>query len=1158
MSVPAFVHLRVHSEYSLVNGIVRIPQLVKRAAAFAMPAVALTDQSNIFGAVKFYKKALAQGVQPIIGADVWVSDSTDPAEKGYSRLTLLCQDATGYKHLSHLITRSYLEGQIKGVPVIQREWLTQDYAIGLIALSGGMVGRIGQCLLNSRQLDATEEADYWQSLFPDRFYIELHRVGFEQEENYLYAATLLADEKELPVVATNSVHFIEQDDFMSHEAKTCINDGRVLADPRRPKNYTEQQYLKSSDAMVALFKDIPEAIENTINIAKRCAYQFTLGEYFLPQCPVPEGENDESYIKKLAQEGLEKRLIELFPDEKKRKERRQEYSDRLRMELDVINQMGFPGYFLIVADFVQWSKNNGVPVGPGRGSGAGSLVAYSLYITNLDPIGYELLFERFLNPERVSMPDFDIDFCMEDRDKVIRYVAEQYGRDHVSQIITYGSMAAKAVVRDVGRVLGHPYGLVDTLAKLIPFELGMTLEKALEMEPELKARRDEEEEVAQILNMAMSLEGLVRNAGKHAGGVVISPRPLKEFVPLYCEQGSDSIVSQFDKDDVEDIGLVKFDFLGLRTLTIIKWALKNIKKCGLNAEKPIDIDLIPLDDEKVYQAMKAGFTTAVFQLESRGMKELLKRLKPDCFEDIIALVALFRPGPLQSGMVDDFIDRKHGAKIEYPHKVVEPILQPTYGVILYQEQVMQIAQEMAGYSLGGADLLRRAMGKKKAEEMANQRSIFMQGASEQGIEKDTAKYVFDLMEKFAGYGFNKSHSAAYAMLSYQTAWLKVNYPAPFMAAVLSADMDNTDKVVALIDECGRMELEILPPDINVSEYRFSVENEGVRYGLGALKGVGQGVIDLMVEERESNGRFSSLIDICQRIDSSKLNKRTFESLIRSGALDSLDHDRAMMMAALEKAVKLGGQSNKDRQAGQNDLFGGAQQNSQSLAHDIEMLAGKDIEPWSDKDRLHGEKEVLGLYLSGHPLLIYKDEIARLVKTRIKDLRPNPDKKLKIAGCIMDVKVLMTKKQQKIAFVTLDDSTGKIDAAFFSKQYEQDKELLQKDNIIVVEGDVAHDDFSGGLRLRVDETWSLDGLREQRARGLEVCLNADDVSKSLFDTLEQRLKEIPRGSCPVFIQYIHSQYTGTLRLGRKWDIVPTEEAMYQVGTIAGVTAKFKVN
>ncbi|MGD9842633.1 MAG: DNA polymerase III subunit alpha, partial [Steroidobacteraceae bacterium] len=883
----SFVHLHLHTEYSLLDSVIRIKSerdasgvvsvmgVIEACAVTGMPAVALTDQSNLFAMVKFYKAAQAAGVKPIIGIDLLIHEPGDKAEP--SRLVLLCQSEAGYKNLTRLVSRSYIEGQEKGIPLVQRDWLSRDALHGLIALAGphSDLGR----LLGSGHLPESESVlDYWQQLFGDRFYLELLRTGRAGEAAHLSAAVELSQRRGVPVVASNDVRFITADEYQAHEARVCIHDGAQLDDPNRVRRYSEQQYLKSPQQMAELFADLPEALQNTVEIAKRCNLQVQLGKSVLPAYPVPSGFTTEEFLRQEAQQGLQKRLQRLLTHAipGTRQIAHDEYQRRLQLELDVICSMGFAGYFLIVADFIQWSKDNDIPVGPGRGSGAGSLVAYAIKITDIDPLQYDLLFERFLNPERVSMPDFDIDFCMEGRDRVIEYVANKYGRDRVSQIITYGSMAAKAVVRDVARVMGHSYGFADSIAKLIPFELGITLEGALAKEDELRRRYENEEETKALLDLAMSLEGLVRNAGMHAGGVVIAPTMLTDFAPLYCAVDGSSLVTQFDKDDVEAAGLVKFDFLGLRTLTIIDWAVKNInvQRCK-QGELPLDINALPLDDKATYQLMRNGDTAAVFQLESRGMRDLNRRLKPDCFEDVVALVALFRPGPLEAGMVDDFIARKNvGAAIDYLHPDLKPVLAPTYGVIVYQEQVMQIAQVLAGYTLGGADMLRRAMGKKKPEEMAKQRAIFVDGATARGVNPDQAGFIFDLMEKFAGYGFNKSHSAAYAMLSYQTAWLKVHHTEAFMAAVLSSDMDKTDKVVALIEETRRIGLKVESPDVNFSSYMFTVSGKcTIRYGLGAIKGVGQGVVDALVADRETNGPFKTLADLCQRCDANRLSKR---------------------------------------------------------------------------------------------------------------------------------------------------------------------------------------------------------------------------------------------------------------------------------------------
>lgn len=870
----SFVHLRVHSEFSLIDGLVRVGPLMKSVASADMPAVAITDRNNFFGLIKAYKAAEREGVKLIVGADFELLEADDRR----SQITFLAQNHTGYRNLTVLISRAYQEGQILGRPLLRRDWI-ESLSEGLLVLSGGRKGDVGQHLLAGRESDAEQALSWWMSRFPERFYLELQRTGREYEEDYLHAAVTLAARTDCPVVATNEVCFLTPDEFDAHEARVCIGDGRTLNDPRRPRNFSEQQYLRSPEEMADLFQDIPEAIENTVHIAQRCTVEIELGKAYLPDFPTPDGVSMEQHLENLSNEGLDQRLALLEVDDES------VYRDRLKFELDIINQMGFPGYFLVVMDFIRWGKANGIPVGPGRGSGAGSLVAYALEITDLDPIEYDLLFERFLNPQRVSMPDFDVDFCMDRRDEVIDYVANTYGRNAVSQIITFGTMAAKAVVRDVARVQDKPYALADKMSKLIPFEVGMTLEKAIEQEEQLVNLLQEDSAAQEIWDMAIQLEGLTRNAGKHAGGVVIAPSKLTDFSPLFCDEEGQGLVTQYDKNDVEDAGLVKFDFLGLRTLTIIDWAVAMINKRA-DIESPVDINQIPLDDNAVYSLLQSAETTAVFQLESRGMKELIKNLRPDCFEDIIALVALFRPGPLQSGMVENFIDRKHGREqvsypdAQYQHEWLKPILEPTYGIILYQEQVMQIAQELAGYTLGGADLLRRAMGKKKPEEMAKQRSVFEEGAKDKGVDPTLAMKIFDLVEKFAGYGFNKSHSAAYALVSYQTAWLKRHYPSEFMAAVMSSEIDNTDKLLGLRDECRRMGLTVRAPNVLEGQHHFSVNAEGhIIYGLGGIKGLGEGPIEDLLAAREEKP-FADLFDLCSRTDPRKVNRRALEALIK--------------------------------------------------------------------------------------------------------------------------------------------------------------------------------------------------------------------------------------------------------------------------------------
>jgi len=1146
-----FVHLRLHTEYSLIDSVVRVPELIDAVSGAGMASVAVTDQSNLFAMVKFYKTALGKGVKPVVGVDLLVKEVGDRVQP--TRITLLCQSQPGYKNATRLVSRAYLEGQQRGIATINREWLTRENVDGLIALSCASDGDVGRALVNGKEKDAERALEFWTALFPGRYYIELQRIGRPNEENYIAAAVSLASRLGIPVVATNPVCFLKKDDFESHEARVCIHDGTLLADSGRARRYTQQQYLRSPQEMAVLFADLPEALANTVQIARRCSLVLKLGEARLPPYPVPGGITTEDFIRTESAAGLEKRL-ETVPEPLVAG-----YRERLRIELDVICQMGFAGYFLIVADFIRWSRENGVPVGPGRGSGAGSLVAYSLGITDIDPLKYDLLFERFLNPERVSMPDFDVDFCMDGRDRVIEYVAQKYGRERVSQIITYGTMAAKAVVRDVGRVLGHPYGFVDRIAKLVPFELGITLDDALTKEPELKRLYDTEDEIKYLIDLARSLEGITRNAGMHAGGVVIAPSVLTDYAPLYCDDQGGSVVTQFDKDDVEAAGLVKFDFLGLRTLTIIDKALEIINRVRAEkGEPPLDVNAIPMTDAKSFSLLKSCRTTAVFQLESRGMKDLVRRLQPDCFEDIVALVALFRPGPLQSGMVDDFIDRKHGkinGPIDYLHPSLEKVLKPTYGVILYQEQVMQIAQVLAGYTLGGADLLRRAMGKKKPEEMAKQRSIFLKGSVERGVPEEQAAYIFDLMEKFAGYGFNKSHSAAYALLSYQTAYLKAHYPAAFMAAVLSADMDHTDKVVTLIQECSEIGLEVKPPDVNHSRYEFAVGGERtIRYGLGAVRGVGQGAVEALITEREARGAYTSLEDLCRRLDLQKVNRRVLEALLRSGSLDSLKANRATLMHRLPAAMQLGDQNSKAQDAGQNDMFGLMDDRATAAAPVVRAV---ELPEWSESVRLTGERETLGLYLTGHPIGRFESGLARLVSHRIGDLvsdkpiggmegpRFGAGKPVTVAGLIDEVK-----KRGPRFILTLDDRTGRIEVNLFEDVFQKYRDLITKDALVLVDGMLRFDEFSDSWRLSAKRLTELDKVRETQARRLVLKWPQNGNSKVLLGRLAEVLTPWRPGPCPITVQYTGSTATGALTLGNEWQVRASRELLEQLETLVG--------
>lgn len=1136
-----FVHLRVHTEFSLVDGLVRVKPLMKALPSRGMSAVAITDYCNLFAAVKLFKNAVDAGIKPIIGSDLPCCDSQQPERT--SSMVLLCLNAEGYKNLTCLVSKAYQEGQYQGQPRVYNQWI-EEYSSGLIALSGGKFGDIGQALLANDHALAKTRALHWQALFPNRFYLEIQRTGRPDEVHYNEQLIALADELQLPLVATNDVRFLDKEDFEAHEARVCIHDGYALADPRRSKQYSAEQYLRSAQEMEALFADLPSAVQNTVEISKRCTVKLDLGNNYLPNFPIPEGSTPADYFCQLSEIGLEERLVQLFKDKSAEEfqEIRVEYDKRLQIELTVINNMGFAGYFLIVADFIQWAKQNGVPVGPGRGSGAGSLVAYALKITDLDPLEYELLFERFLNPERVSMPDFDIDFCMEGRDRVIDYVAEKYGRQSVSQIITFGTMAAKAVIRDVGRVFGHPYGFVDKLAKLIPFEIGITLSKALEQEPELSRRYNEEEDVKELFDLALKLEGITRNAGKHAGGVVIAPSLLTDFTAIYCEEGSTQIVSQFDKDDVEAAGLVKFDFLGLRTLTIIDWALKIVNKQNQQTGLPlVDISQIPTDDEATFDLLKACKTTAVFQLESRGMKELINRLQPDCFEDIIALVALFRPGPLQSGMVDDFIDRKHGrAVVDYPHPDLEPILKPTYGVILYQEQVMQIAQVLANYTLGAADMLRRAMGKKKPEEMAKQREIFTEGATARGVEEKVATYIFDLMEKFAGYGFNKSHSAAYALVAYQTAWLKAHYPAAFMAAVMSSDMDNTDKVVTFIDECAHMKLTVLPPSINQSMYSFTVSDDTtIIYGLGAIKGVGESAIDCITQERAAQGSYADLFAFCQRLDLRKVNRRVLEALIKSGAFDDWQVERAVLTASLEKALKVAEKEHQNQSSGQFDLFSLLE----DKASEQEYLMAK---PWSEAQRLEREREVLGFYLTGHPADQYRREFGDFI-VPMGQLNPSMHKKAIICAQVSAIRKIITKRGKKLVIIGMDDSTLRLDVVVFGEVFDSFTSPLATGDMLVVEGEVAHDDYNGGVKMTANQLYDIPSARSRFARCLELRLN--NSHQAVLPSI-QALFKAHSGRCTVQFSYTNEYAKAQLSLAQQWQVTPSDELLVLLVNLLG--------
>lgn len=1152
----SFIHLRLHTEYSIIDGIVRIDKLLQSCATMNMPAVAITDQNNFFGLVKFYKEATKFGIKPILGADAWLLNEEDPEKPFF--ITFLAQNNTGYKNLLQLLSKIYTSGQKNSKPMLDKSWLTSNLTDGIIALSGGRNGDIGQSLLAGNQKKAEILLNFWLKFFPNRFYIELQRTGRQNEEKYIQAALDLAESNEVPVVATNDVRFIDRKDFEAHEVRVCIHDGYVVDDPNRSRIYSEEQYLKSAQEMCDLFQDIPEAISNSVEITKRCNVTITLGKNFLPIFPVPnQSSTVEEYFEKLTKEGLEKRLEVIFNPSNPNKTHytKENYYARLQYETPIINQMGFASYFLIVADFINWSKNNDIPVGPGRGSGAGSLVAYALNITNIDPLEHELLFERFLNPERVSLPDFDVDFCMDNRDRVIDYVMQRYGHERVAQIATHGTMAAKAVVRDVGRALGFPYGFVDKIAKLIPFTLGITLSDALKQEEQLSRRYKEEEDVKNLIDLALKLEGLVRNVGKHAGGIVIAPTLLTDFTALYCEpETPDHTITQYDKDDVDAIGLVKFDFLGLRTLTIVADAVKNINKKLNNQESKenfLNIDLLPINDALTYKLLQSGKTTAVFQIESRGMQELAKRMKPDCFEDTYALIALYRPGPLQSGMVEDFVERKLGnANIVYPHPLLENVLKPTYGVILYQEQVMQIARVLSGYTLGEADILRKAMGKKKPEEMAKQRAIFVSGAAKNNVDKHVANTIFDLMEKFAGYGFNKSHSVAYGLISYQTAWLKAHFPAEFMAAVLSADMDNTDKVVKLILECKAMGLKILSPHINASYYQFTVNNSGeIIYGLGAIKGAGESAIEQVVNERLKNGPYKDLFDLCKRSDKQKLNRKLLEVLIKSGSLDELGPNRATMFESINKAMQIADKHAKTQAQKQLSLFGFEEEFTSNEKVEKHSSLYISCPIWQHDTCLSYEKESLGFYLSGHPIERYSTEL-RQFTTQLCELGSMLNKNVITAGIITKIKSIITKNGKQMAIISLEESFANSEIVVFSELYQEKFEILNIDQLIIIEGEVSMDEFSSTPRLRANDIYTLENARTKYVKKILFKINELKNQENTLHTIFTLLSNYKGGNCNIQIEYLNTKSKAQLALGETWRIQPKDLLLNELRNILG--------
>ncbi|GGP24214.1 DNA polymerase III subunit alpha [Silvimonas amylolytica] len=1122
MNTPAFIHLRLHSEFSVTDGIVRIDDAVSQAKKLGMPALAVSDLMNLFGMVKLYKACRNTGLKPIVALDCWIENHDDRDKP--TRVLFVARNRDGYGRLCELLTRAYLENQYRGRAELKKEWLDSGDNSGLLCLSGAHQGEIGQAILNGNMGGAIELAQWWHAHFPGAFYLELQRSGRPECESSVQGHLDIASELDLPVVATHPIQFMDPDDFKAHEARTCISEGYVMADKRRPRNFTEEQYFKTPDEMQALFADVPEALANTVTLAQRCNVNIVLGKNFLPLFPTPDGMTLDDFLVHQAKEGLEMRLAQLYPDQARRDAERPRYEDRLKFETDTIIQMGFPGYFLIVADFIVWAKHNGCPVGPGRGSGAGSLVAYSLGITDIDPTEYALLFERFLNPERVSMPDFDIDFCQDNRWRVIEYVRGKYGAEAVSQIATFGTMAAKAVVRDVGRVLDLSYMFVDGLSKLIPAAPGKqySLDDATEMVPELAERVKNEEEVIELWELAKKLEGLTRNIGMHAGGVLIAPGQITDFCPVYQSSGVDaSPVSMLDKDDVEQVGLVKFDFLGLRNLTIIELALQYIKE---QTGEYIDLMSLGFGDQAAYQVFRDANTTAVFQVESDGMKRLLEKLAPDRFEDIIAVLALYRPGPLGSGMVDTFINRKKGLETpDYFHPDLEKCLEPTYGVIVYQEQVMQISQIIGGYTLGGADMLRRAMGKKKPEEMAKHRVTIAEGAAQKGYDPALAEHLFDLMTKFAEYGFNKSHTAAYAVVSYHTAWLKAHHTAAFMAATMSSELDNTDQLKVFYDDCvEKNKLEILPPDVNASMYRFvPVGKKQIRYALGAIKGVGEGAVNMIVNEREANGPYIDLYDFCMRTDKKEVNKRVLEALIRGGAFDAIDTNRAQLLANVEQAMSVA--EHAAANANQGSLFDVFEP---AAAPTVERII---VPAWDDKTRLAEEKPAIGFYLSGHPFDAHAKDVKAFIKTRLDRLQPRKDIQY-VAGIVIGVRV-KNGERGRMAFVTLDDGWAKQDITVYSEVFEANRTKLTEDALLVIPGKISEDRFSGGLRVIADGVMDIAEARSQFAQALTLKFNGNaDAAR-----LKQTLDNWSGGACQVEIEYHNDNASCKMALGYAWRV-----------------------
>ncbi|AJE03771.1 DNA polymerase III subunit alpha [Geobacter pickeringii] len=1154
METPSFVHLHLHTQYSLLDGAIRLGDLVKKVKDHHMPAVAITDHGTMFGALEFYLKCRDKGVKPIIGSEVYIAPGSrhvkeargGEAGAGY-HLLLLCENLTGYKNLSKLVSIGFKDG-FYYKPRIDKEVLA-EHAEGLICLSACLKGEVAYLCERGKMEEALDVARWYADLFPDRYYIELQENTLPEQDKANKGLLEVARELALPLVATNDCHYLNREDARAHEVLLCIQTGKTMNDASRMRFSADEFYVKTPEEMAAAFHYAPEAITNTVKIAERCNLELDLKTYHFPRYVPPEGQTLDDVLEGEAHQGLEARLVAIkAKNPNLTPEQEEGYHKRLRIELDCIKQMGFPGYFLIVADFINWAKDHGIPVGPGRGSAAGSLVAYSIRITDIDPIPYNLLFERFLNPERISMPDIDVDFCQDRREEVIQYVTEKYGRDKVCQIITFGTMSARAVIRDVGRAMDMTYGEVDKIAKLVPEVLGISLDKALQQEPKLKEMGEADPRVKELLDVALCLEGLARHASTHAAGVVVAPDILEEFCPVYKDQKSGSLTTQYSMKYVEKIGLVKFDFLGLKNLTVIDNAVKMIR---VGKRPDFDIAALRDDDEESYKLLQAGNTTGVFQLESSGMKELLTKLKPSCFEDIIAVCALYRPGPLGSGMVDDFIDRKHGKKkVVYDLPQLEPVLKDTYGVIVYQEQVMQIARSLGGYSLGGADLLRRAMGKKDPAEMAKQRDIFLEGAKNGGIDLQKAGAIFDLMAKFAEYGFNKSHSAAYALVAYQTAYLKAHYPVEFMAALLTEDMGNTDKVVKNISDCREMGIEVLPPDINASHLSFRVLGNSIRFGLGAVKNVGESAIEAIIEARQE-GEFKDIFDFCERVDLRKVNKRVVEALIKCGAFDSTKARRSQLMAVLEDAMTIGQKIQQEKESAQVSLFG-----TEEIVRTNGNGKGKvqlpDLPEWDDKMLLGLEKEALGFFITGHPLGRYEKEIRRFATADTATLGERADKsEVKVCGVVASLKELITKKGDRMAFATLEDLVGSVEMVVFPETFAASSELLKSDDPLLVTGTL--DKGEKSIKIMANEVVLLRDVSTRETKRVVFTLAAEGLERSRLESLRGIIARYPGGCRAAVAIEVPEQFRTVIAPADSCTVAPSEEMVMEVKHLFGYNA-----